>query len=190
MTNKKFYDKLRKKYELKPKYNITQSMNVPVYSFNLDAEINSDLISAEVKKLNLSVNHKPELVKKGYQSEYLSRSTYPQFEPLLDVVESKINLLSNKQYKIIHYWYIIYGKNGEQMWHHHGGADLSAVYYPQGTVSSPIQFKNYESVIDIETKKNTLLVFSSNALHKVATSNSDEERIVFSFNLEIDSIHK
>ena len=106
--------------------------------------------------------------------------------------------------RIQHMWAIINKKNDFNVVHTHPNCYLSAAYYVRAskncgrfTVESPNIARRYAypsiekqnelnvDVVSLDIEEGDLLIFPSYLPHKVGTNQSDEDRIVISFNVDI-----
>lgn len=176
--------KLKEKLEKRPKYWVDQIVSFPIYSFNLDGEIDPTEITKCALNLKTTSSNREDIVINGYQSAYYTKSDNQSFEKLISCVEDKVNLLNVGNFSVDHYWFVLYNKTTRHYWHKHLPFEWSAAYYPEGTHDSPIVFQNANGKdLEINQNKNSLLLFSSQLSHSVPKCNNDENRIVFSFNL-------
>lgn len=197
--------KLKEKEELNPSYVATQEINFPVYTFDLNKEINSEHIVEVCKR-----HQKDEYREKSTDVIYAWRSKNIQpsvnnidaFNKLLDIVEQKIKLVWNHckninsnidcgfrselyTFSIHNYWFTIYGQGEGAKEHSHTGIDLVAVYYASVPKNaSPLIMSSSPKNITIDIKKGMLVIFSGLCTHMVPanSSNDNDERIVMSFN--------
>ena len=201
-----FVDKLKNKLESKvlleeiatPAYIITQPVTLPVYELDLKGLVDADSIKEKCLNKHTGTNHKPAIVQNGWQSPYYftGSNEFEIFSELIKVIEDKLSLItsiqkSNTKYKISQFWFVIYGKGTYHNWHCHRGklgnfAGYSGVYYPVASdKAEPIEFKNNDSTISINVKKDKLLIFPSVLMHRVPECTDSELRIAVSFNFQI-----
>ena len=115
------------------------------------------------------------------------------------------DLIKNKT-KITAMWSIINPKNASNMRHIHPNNFISAAYYVKAseksgdivfydprsanTIRSPIISKTNKlnsNIFSVQPKEGLLVLFPSYIHHSVNRNNSEEERIVLSFNINLIS---
>jgi hypothetical protein len=174
--------KLQKKIESKPKYWVDQIVSFPIYSFSLEGKVDSSKVIETTLSLQTDISNRQDILVDGYQSQYYKK-TDKTFSNLITEVENSLNSLDIGKYEVDHYWFIIYKKGTKHFWHKHLPFEYSAAYYPNGTQNYPIIFRNQSNKdLEINAGPNSLLVFPSNLLHSVSDCETDNQRIVFSFN--------
>ena len=200
--------KLKEKTQLAPTYVVNQSIPFPIYIFNLNDEVDPELISNACK-----FYQKPEYqenltsVLTGWRSKYIPiPNTIIELDNLIKSVTNKISLVWNHcknhnsnldcsfrsdlyGFKIPHYWFNIYDKGAEAKTHSHMGIDLVAVYYasvPEN--SAPLILISQPNEITIDIKQGMLVLFSGFVSHKVPkTLHETGQRISISFNVIRDT---
>jgi hypothetical protein len=197
-----FIDKLKNKLESKrlqeestPAYAITQPITLPIYELNLKGLVDADSIKEKCLINRTGTNHKPTIVRNGWQSPYYYTGSveFEIFSELIGVIENKLNLIAgirnpNTKYKLMIFWIVIYGKGTHHEWHSHAHklenfTGYSGVYYPAASdKAEPIEFKNNDTITSIPVRKDKLLIFPSVLMHRVPACIDSELRIAVSFN--------
>lgn len=141
--------------------------------YEYDLKISTDEIN---QILYLVKNIKTDEQKNTYQ--YLNVLNFPILKNLrqqiIFILDSHNLLLNNN-------WAQLYNKNDAHDVHIHPDSDYSGVIYIQGkspTIFYNRSFDNYS----YEFKKNKLLLFPSDIPHQVKKLDSNEERLIISFN--------
>jgi hypothetical protein len=197
-------DKLKKfknAIESKPKYLVEQRVIMPIFSFDLNGEIDADSVTQRAMPLRKSNSEsfKPDLVKNGYQTNYIKEIDTTLFADLNKIIEDKCRIAFKQNYKATDYWFVFYEEGGEIISHSHYNLKrykmdatleiypLASAYYPLcSEKSSPIIFNSHvEGMPDVVVpiKKNTLLIFNANLYHYVPKSTESDLRLVYSCNL-------
>lgn len=191
---KPFLAKMKRKMEVisttierVPAYTVSQMVEFPIYIFDLDTVDTNDIIES-TSKYTQGQSYRTDVVKDGFQSQYFSKSEILDFKSLVHAVENKANSISTVRFAVDHFWFVVYKKNSEQVFHSHKipgnyRHQLAAVYYPLDVESSPIVFKNSNDILKIFPKKNQLLIFDSRLQHSVPKCQTDQPRMAFAFNL-------
>ena len=125
---------------------------------------------------------------------------------LKDVISNNMGwkYVPNKQ-RIVAMWAIINKKNSFNVSHYHQNCYLSAAYYirkPENsgdiTFADPKQVRTYRSPriekyteytresVTIKPEEGDLIVFPSYLYHEVGVNLSNEDRVIISFNIDID----
>tara|TARA_R110000751_G_scaffold35531_2_gene87256 strand:- start:1477 stop:2094 length:618 start_codon:yes stop_codon:yes gene_type:complete len=122
---------------------------------------------------------------------------------LLKVISTSFKQVLNykKQLKILNSWVTKTGVNGESQNHVHRNSWMSGVYYPEHDKNFQIIFKkepmscstydvfeNNHNIYSCEEwtitpKENTVLLFPSNLMHRVAKNLSNKNRYSLAFNI-------
>lgn len=190
-----FLEKLKINNEKKPFCFVKQSIDVPIFLFDLSQKINNKFICDEALKLkeNNASFSRNDLIVKGFHSHYFNKSNIEPLNPvitLVELIEQKAKILTNKNYSVTEFWFIVHEKNTSHNLHNHITSDkkiypLSAVYYANlGVNSSPIIFKNDSGPdVDLQIKESDLIIFHSGLLHYVPESKKENDRIAFVCNL-------
>lgn len=193
----KFFKKFKTALSRRPEIFATQQVSFPVWTFDLQDEIDNQSIRERALSLyqEQSKNNKPGLVKNGYQTEYFRKGQSDNhFDDLLTVIESRARLITDREYRTHKYWLVFYSKDTEHRSHNHVGPEapfhfypLSAVYYPSCTSDSePLVFDDLlrsSGKLEVPVKPNQLVIFNSFLYHRVEKCQSDTARIAFSCNL-------
>jgi hypothetical protein len=191
----KFYNKLKNKLEVTPKYHVIQPLSFPVYTFDLNDEVDPDIIS-QVCRANKNDN----FIEKSKTSIYAWRSDYlyvnknkiEAFDKLFKVVHNKIEKIwKNNRYTFCldHYWFAFYNENDYADTHDHGWVDLATVYYAHvSTNSAPLIIPSPQGDVKIQPKKGMLVVMNGNCSHSVPKINSTDERIIVAINVIRDKL--
>ena len=183
------------------------------YNFKNSAEYNpklSDYIYKLYKKDSTGINRSN---RGGWHSKNfeLNDSNSIQFKFAIDLQKYILNTFKGLGWKtesqnirIKEMWAIINKKEDFNVVHTHPNAYLSAAYY----VKAPKECGNFQvenlniarrhyypvianknefnsQVLGIEVKEGDLLIFPGYLPHKVAKNNSDDDRIVISFNVDV-----
>jgi hypothetical protein len=153
-----------------------------------------------VKKTKLILKNKEEVLKKiktiksseysaleNGTSSYHTKYNYgkdKEFHPILD----KFLETAGKGFRILDFWFNIYGPNGHVKPHRHAQENLegnlkSGVYYIQKPINSGNIILN-NKVIKIE--EDDMLLFDSDIEHYSEPNKSNQDRVIFSCNLTSD----
>tara|TARA_B100000686_G_C16711453_1_gene929398 strand:+ start:649 stop:1251 length:603 start_codon:yes stop_codon:yes gene_type:complete len=187
--------------------------STPIWTSIIDnhEEVNSKMI----KYIKLLQSKNPKGIAKsnvdGWHSEYFDLNAD---DPRYFLNSIKLNLdkvfndmgwdLNNQKIKITNMWSIINNKNASNARHIHSNNYISAAYYikaPTGCGNiifydprNEVVFRHPKinktnnlnsNVFSIEPKDGLLVLFPSYLHHSVDLNNSDDERIVISFNINI-----
>lgn len=108
-----------------------------------------------------------------------------------DLMEHMLELYKEMGYNtfnLTEIWFQQYLKNSEHGWHIHGG-NFTNVYYlelpketPKTQLISPFDQK---TIIDLEIKEGSTLIFPSFTLHKAPKNMSEKRKTIISFNTEV-----
>lgn len=193
--------KFKDAIESKPKYLVLQKVVFPIFCFDLNGEIDANSIVQRAMPLRgkNSESYKPDLIKNGYQTQFIADIDPNLFNDLNSVIENKCKQVFNQSYKATDYWFVFHETGSEILSHSHwnlkrfqekGEFDiypLASAYYPLcSEKSSPIIFtSDTEGAPDqvVPIKQNTLLIFNANLRHYVPKSQEDSLRLVYSCNL-------
>ena len=187
----------------------------PIFRYKLEnfEEINKELLSYifELKKNNPVGNnrsnkggwHSPnfDIVKPGPPINFINN--FKDFLKQIITNEYGWEYIPNKQ-RIVAMWAIINNKNSYNIKHNHQNCYLSSAYYVKKPKNSgnitffdPKEAKTYRfpeverktdysvEKITIEPEEGDLLIFPSYLYHEVGTNETNEERVVVSFNIDI-----
>jgi|TARA_R100000030_G_scaffold64560_1_gene49144 hypothetical protein len=116
--------------------------------------------------------------------QYLNVLNFPVVKNLKNQI---ISILDKHKLYLADNWAQLYNKDDKHPIHTHPGSRYSGIIYLKGINSSPTYF--YNSLFDPYThrfKKNTLLMFPSHIPHEVKPLPTNEERLIISFNTNID----
>ena len=196
--------------------NVYELFPDPIFRYKLEnyKQINKELLKYifELQKKNKKGNirsnrggwHSPnfDLVNPGPPINFINN--FKNF--LKNIMEDEFGweYVPNKQ-RIVAMWAIINKKNSYNVLHNHQNCYLSSAYYikkPKNsghiTFFDPKEVKTYRfpevekhtpysaESVTIEAEEGDLLIFPSYLYHDVGVNLSDEERIVVSFNIDID----
>ena len=196
--------------------NVYELFPDPIFHYKLEnyKQINKELLNyifelqKKDKKGNIRSNrggwHSPnfDLVNPGPPINFINN--FKNF--LKQIMENEFGweYIPNKQ-RIVAMWAIINKKNSYNVLHNHQNCYLSSAYYikkPKNsghlTFFDPKEAKTYRfpevekhtpysaESVTIEAEEGDLLIFPSYLYHDVGVNLSDEERIVVSFNIDID----
>ncbi len=127
----------------------------------------------------------------------------PEFEKILNYINTQFKYLHNKKLKLINFWSHIHEKNMSTVVHNHvekedyeGNIYLSGVYYVQVPEKSGnlVLLYPYNSHVThkfpIMPKIGEFFLFPSSMDHYVTRNLSNDLRISVSFNLKIQNIKK
>jgi uncharacterized protein (TIGR02466 family) len=189
---------------------------VPIFQYKIKnyQEINQELLNyiLELQKINKIGNthsnrggwHSPnfDLVNEGPPINFINK--FKDF--LKHIISSDMGweYIPNKQ-RIVAMWAIINKKNSFNVMHNHQNCYLSASYYvrkPEDsgdiTFFDPKEAKTYRfpkiekyteysaETVTIKPEEGDLLIFPSYLYHAVSENLSDDNRVVLSFNIDID----
>jgi uncharacterized protein (TIGR02466 family) len=189
---------------------------VPIFQYKIEnyQEINQELLNyiLELQKKNKIGNthsnrggwHSPnfDLVNEGPPINFINK--FKDF--LKHIISSDMGweYIPNKQ-RIVSMWAIINKKNSFNVMHNHQNCYLSASYYvrkPEDsgdiTFFDPKEAKTYRfpkiekyteysaGTVTIKPEEGDLLIFPSYLYHAVGENLSDDNRVVLSFNVDID----
>ncbi len=189
---------------------------VPIFQYKIKnyQEINQELLNyiLELQKINKIGNahsnkggwHSPnfDLVNEGPPINFINK--FKDF--LKHIISSDMGweYIPNKQ-RIVAMWAIINKKNSFNVMHNHQNCYLSASYYvrkPEDsgdiTFFDPKEAKTYRfpkiekyteysaGTVTIKPEEGDLLIFPSYLYHAVGENLSDDNRVVLSFNVDID----
>ena len=196
--------------------NVYELFPDPIFHYKLEnyKQINKELLNyiLELQKKDKKGNnrsnrggwHSPnfDLVNPGPPINFIN--SFKDF--LKHIIEDEIGweYIPNKQ-RVVAMWAIINKKNSYNVKHNHQNCYLSSAYYikkPENsgdiTFYDPKESKTYRfpevekhtnysaESVTIKPKEGDLLIFPSYLYHDVGVNLSDEERIVVSFNVDID----
>ena len=188
------------KLESDPKYTVTQTFikSLPIWVFDLSTEINSDFIADLVLSYKQNSNDRKyweaSSVLSSWSSDPLSseNNTLPELNNFLKIINSKLKIVHEqnynysktyKNYKLDHYWFVVYESNDYGKLHNHGIAEMSAVYYARTPDNfAVLSFTDNDKTLDIPVKEGILVVFPGETYHSVPATVHDRERIVVSMN--------
>jgi len=196
--------------------NVYELFPDPIFHYKLEnyKQINKELLNyifelqKKDKKGNIRSNrggwHSPnfDLVNPGPPINFIN--SFKNFLKQIMKDEFGWEYVPNKQ-RIVAMWAIINKKNSYNVLHNHQNCYLSSAYYikkPKNsghiTFFDPKEAKTYRfpevekhtpysaESVTIEAEEGDLLIFPSYLYHDVGVNLSDEERIVVSFNIDID----
>ena len=196
--------------------NVYELFPDPIFHYKLEnyKQINKELLNyiLELQKKDKKGNnrsnrggwHSPnfDLVNPGPPINFIN--SFKDF--LKHIIEDEIGweYIPNKQ-RVVAMWAIINKKNSYNVKHNHQNCYLSAVYYikkPENsgdiTFIDPKQVRTYRSprienyteysreAVTIKPEEGDLIVFPSYLYHEVGVNLSDKDRVIISFNIDID----
>lgn len=110
--------------------------------------------------------------------QYLNVLNFPILKNLKQQI---ICILDSHKLLLRNNWAQLYNKDDSHDVHTHLGSDYSGIIYIQGKSPTLFYDRSFGSY-SYEFKKNKLLLFPSDIPHQVKKLDSDEERLVVSFN--------
>lgn len=110
--------------------------------------------------------------------QYLNVLNFPILKNLKQQI---IAILDSHELLLRNNWAQLYNKDDSHDVHTHIGSDYSGIIYIQGESPTLFYDRSFGSY-SYEFKKNKLLLFPSDIPHQVKKLDSDEERLVVSFN--------
>jgi len=110
--------------------------------------------------------------------EYLNILNFPILKNLKQQI---ITTLDSHELFLRNNWAQLYNKNDAHDVHTHLGSDYSGIIYIQGESPTLFYDRSFSSY-SYKFKKNKLLLFPSHIPHQVKRLDSNEERLVVSFN--------
>lgn len=143
----------------------------------------------------------PTMKKSPYSDYYNCPYKFPEYtDTVLSCINeelSKFSLITQKDWKLTHLWFLVYEKYANFSVHNHGPEGWSAVLYVNfdekehsgTTFYSPYPswqkdiLGTYESYTP-KVKEGDLVLFPSNIMHESSMNFSDKNRTIISFNLK------
>ena len=180
---------------LNPSYDVIQHIAYPIYQFNLDHDVDPDVIANYIRKYRSENPDSNSSNVLAWHSVYHTHKNTGIFDHLLKAIETQVFELclsldpAFDQLKIKpvvdNCWAIMYKKGDHAEWHNHGTRNCySTVYYADVGDDTPIVFEDtWGDNLEIKPTKGMLLVFPSMASHMVPQLSSDRERLAFAANL-------
>jgi hypothetical protein len=110
--------------------------------------------------------------------QYLNVLNFPILKNLRQQI---ISILNSHELLLRNNWAQFYNKNDAHDVHIHSGSDYSGIIYIQGK-SPTIFYDRSFGTYSYKFKKNKLLLFPSDIPHQVKKLDSNEERLIISFN--------
>ena len=191
-------NKVRELDESVPAYTVTKKVSLPIYSYDttqlLDPNIVKDICLSVKAELNDKNSDTPDFLYGGWQSPYYHYKNDPKyfelFSPVIDMIETRVNVKRKQKLIISRFWIVIYQKGAAHGWHDHaddqGTFKHVGVYYPASSENaSPLEFENLDGEnLLVNVKAGQLLTFPAVLMHRVPACPTDDLRIVVAFNLE------
>ena len=193
--------------------NINLLFSTPVWTYLIPnhVEINTSMHKyiKSLQKKNPDGKHKSNI--KGWHSENFDLND-DKIQYFIKSISNNINStlndmawdLNKNKIKISSMWSIINYKDSSNSRHIHSNNFISAAYYVKApkdcgkiifydprsaaTIRTPVISSNNElnsSIFSVEPKEGLLVLFPSYLHHSVERNNSDSERIVISFNINL-----
>lgn len=188
----KIFDKLKEKSELQPKFIATQNVEFyfPIYTFDLNSEIDPDVIASFCKKYQTD-KYKEQKTESVYawrsEYHYVKNRDMPEFEILFEKTLDKVQKIWKRPWSITvaDYWFAIYNKGDNSMPHDHGDSDMAVVYYASVPKNSaPLHVASKNGVIKITPEPGMLVVMPGRCIHSVPKSQHENgERIIVAMNI-------
>src|SRR6056300_988027 len=164
------------------------SISIPIFKFNIKKW--KDHKEKILTKVLSSPSGVPENVsgKRGCKTSYFVEYDQEVYKDFLELI-SPVFDITNKHGipigDIKHVWYQRYVKGDYHPKHNHENGKWSGVFYANydPLVHKPTVFYT-EDKLDLEIVEGDLVLFPGPLLHGVLPSESDVERIIFSFNTD------
>lgn len=141
------------------------------YKFNL--KITKD----EINQILLLVKSRPVIEQKTTYN-YLNILNFPI---LANLKKQVISILNRKKLVLKNNWAQLYNKKEYHCVHTHTKSDYSAIIYIQGKSPTVFYNQNYTPYFE-EFENNKMILFPSWIPHEVRALDSDENRLIISFN--------
>ena len=176
--------------------------SMPVAS--IDVDIDSKKVLSYLKKTKLGLTNLGIYSHISFSNKILDdKILAKEKNKLLKAIATYLKQVFNydKKFKILNSWMTKISVNGESQNHIHRNSWMSGVYYPEHDSGFKITFKKEPIVCStyqvfendhniysaeewsITPKKNTVLLFPSNLMHKVAKNLSNKDRYSLAFNI-------
>jgi len=114
---------------------------------------------------------------------------YKIIQPYMDQMAKKLNC---NEWDINTIWFQLYNKKSKHDWHVHTNTNYTNIYYlnlPNNTLKTQLYDVREQKVIDsIEIKEGQLLTFPANIIHRSPENNTDDVKIIISFNSNFDKV--
>ena len=187
---------------MKDEFILYPLFSMPVAS--IDVDIDSKKVLSYLKKTklgltNLGIDSHISFSNKILDDKILAKEKNKLLKAIATYLKQVFNY--DKKFKILNSWMTKISVNGESQNHIHRNSWMSGVYYPEHDSGFKITFKKEPIVCStyqvfendhniysaeewsITPKKNTVLLFPSNLMHKVAKNLSNKDRYSLAFNI-------
>tara|TARA_Y100000004_G_scaffold87877_1_gene98495 strand:- start:988 stop:1524 length:537 start_codon:yes stop_codon:yes gene_type:complete len=118
------------------------------------------------------------------------------FEKFIEIIKPYMaqmtNELSCSEWNINNLWYQLYHKKSKHEWHVHTNTNYTNIYYlhlPDEKLKTQLYDVREKKIIDnIEIKEGQMLTFPAHIIHRSPENNTEETKVIISFNSNFDKV--
>ncbi len=138
-----------------------------------------------IKQKGLDVEHTDWDITPNMKREYVDYFLKNIFKNYAEEICKKFNC---GNLSLLNIWFQVYGKNGHHSHHRHSDAHFTNVFFlqlPNKNLTTKIyNLKN--ELIDVKVEEGSILTFPAYLKHESSANESDEKKIVLSYNINVD----
>lgn len=120
--------------------------------------------------------------------DYLEKF-YTMIRPYMDKMTYELKCT---EWNISNAWFQIYSKKSKHNWHLHNNTNYTNIYYlnlPNDKLKTQLYDIRDEKIIDdIEIEEGQLLTFPAHIVHRSPENNTEETKVIISFNSNFDGV--